>query len=345
MKTMYIKLLATCCLVATISHAAENQGKVSYCAVAKGQVLRRHVSTIGTDKPAIFPYTDATLFKYGKHAETPYQKNTLSHPALPQPVNPHVPVELALLFAPSAFLAIEDAKAAPALEREISKPIPSPDDIAALLAEESTASQFAALKKEDTDSGYASDESSDYDESKHVFASTLSGSRFAVLSQRGYGYAYSVAAALAAQKETVPGIGKRAKFRNKKTELNAGLSDLANATLAQADTVIEYAARQKPGIVDPQSLSAARDYAQRNELAAFAALDPFIQAERAQAARVKTAQEQLIKEEAALKTAQEKLLTQVPTAKARAAITDRVLIMILRASLPEAPNFPTDKRL
>lgn len=331
MKTMYIKLLASCCLVATISHAAENQGRPSYCAAAQGQVLRRHVSTIGTDKPAIFPYTDATLFKYGKHTESSYQKNTISHPAKPQPTHPHVPQELALLFAP----AIENASAQRALPE-----IPAADNTAALFAQESAASQLATLEKDDTD-GYASDASSVYDDSKHISATTLSGSRFAVLTQRGYGYAYSVAATLAAKKETVPGTGKRAKFHNKQAELNAGLSDLANASLEQADTILQYAAGQKPGVVDPQSLSAARDYFQKAELAAFAALNPAIQAAKAQAARVKAAQEQLAKEEAALKAAQEKLLTQVPTAKARAEKTDLVLSM-LGAQLPEAPDFSTD---
>ena len=348
MKRMYIKLLATCCLVATMSHAAENQGR-TYSEPARGQILRRHVSTIGTEKPAIFPHTDSHLFLHGKYSEKPYQKNTESHPALPHvpTINPHIPFELALLFAPTQFLAIKDAPATPKSSvTPPPPPSPAPDDISTLLSSASACSQFALLaspeaSKHAADDGYASDASSVFEESKHVSATTLSGSRFALLAQRGYGYAYSVAAALAAKKESIPAIGKRAKFSDKSTELNAALSDLANATPAQADIVIQYAAQQKPGIVDRNNLSSARDYAKKMELTILAEIDPAIQAARAQAARVKTAQEQLAKEEAALKAAQEKILTQVPKAKDRAGITNTVLRM-MGTDIPETPTISTD---
>ena len=94
MKNMYIHLFTTCCLIATITHAAENQGQTfgrvirsstqktckSYCAAA---CPAKAATIIGTEKPIIYPFTNHDIFDAHENPKfepkNVYQKNTKSH--------------------------------------------------------------------------------------------------------------------------------------------------------------------------------------------------------------------------------------------------------------------------
>ena len=343
MKAMYIQLLTTCCLTATISHAAENQGR-SYINAALGQTIKRYVSTVGNEKPAIFPHTDARLFHHGKLSRNSYEKNTVSHPkptimpdtdtslfvygkfsekpyaknttSHPTPscinqVNPHITDELALIFMPEID------------EEIIQAVIGNQTDIQSAqttVVEPSIVAQNDIASEAD---GYASDASSVFNEEKHISSEKLSGSRFS-LSDRGYGYSYKDAALFAITKKEV--AGKRAKMRDKTTCINLAFSDLHGATPEEASTIVKYASK-KGVVITPANLQAAITVAKQVELAALATIDPLILAAKAQEARVKAAQSTLIAEEAKLKTTEDKILPELSKHTEKIATTTTLLHM------------------
>ena len=332
MKIMYINVFAACCLIATITHASENQGRSFKDVVAgSGTVSRRtiashpvaialrNVSTVGQEKPIVFPFTNHNLFDAHENPvyepKGVYKKNTQSHKAGLRII---IPVETDFpsaeeIFAPTAPLTqtVETRSAHPLL----------------MLTD-----KVVTSGEED---GYAS---SDFEDSRHVSAGKLSSSRFTF--NPGYGYSYLDAALLAIEKKQVPGTSKKAKFKNKRNELGAALADTVGAPAEKLDRLTSYAESQMPSMLNPTQVSIALQAAKQLELTNLtASVDPLLLVTKAQAAKVKAAQEALAKEEKALQDAQKKIAEAMPAAHHRAEITD-TLRGILQHQLPQAPAIP-----
>lgn len=369
MKNMYIHLLATCCLVATITHAAENQGRSfgfiarrpvttirkSYCTAATPVVTK-----IDNTKPEIFPFTQTDLFDVGKKSTTPLKKNTISHPAPAKVLTPSLDirdVDFAPFFIPDndfapLFMPDELSTAAQLEKAVVTHSYIPTTHITPLLMLTDLVSAPVALKIATqptlptelpvataacapTD-GYDSD-GSKFDEKKHISPTKLS--RYII--SGGYGYSVPAAVALAIGKTEIPKSGKKARFQDKKRELNAALGILSSATAEEIDILLPFAAQQKEGVVDRAHLSAARYATQNLELATLASMDPAIQAARAQAAKVKAAEDKLAAEKKALETAQMKVLSYVPEAKKSTARTN-IVSRLMGTQLPETEFASSD---
>lgn len=364
MKTIYIHVFAACCLAATFAYASENQGR-GVIARHPVAVALRNVSTIGQEKPIIFPFTNHDLFDAHKNpAYEPkdvYERNTKSHPAY-EPKDVHerntkshkaslrivIPTEDKFPSAEKIFAPNESKPTTPSLS-EIYAPagtrVDSPFVPALLMLTD--IERTPVTEETPTNDGY---ESSDFEDSKHVPAGKLSGSRFTILAERGFGYSYRDSAVRAIKKQGIPEApGKSVKFKNKKTELGAALTDLSGATAEDVDTIITYAAKQQSGIVEPAALSAALQVAKQLELANLTTnIDPLLLATRAQAARVKAAQEALKKEQEALTKKEQELSANLPKATHRFDVTNTAL-KALGYQLPQAPevsdDVPTHERI